>query len=434
MEREAVEEKANTLGAKVVQDSLLEQGNKFALEKDIPIDQFLEHVRYFQEKNQWILEKTEKVVATGKDAQVNNKLTFTGDKPTESIWQIVNGNGQAFNGSIVGNPQKDFEKWGSSIDHEPPKVRSLPRTIFVDLIGERQSRYPYGEKKLLPDSAKNIVGKSQIDKNVMNSEDWLKAKSGDMDAAKRVVDSLWSEKKTEQLKEIIGDAKDRVLVTMPSTSGMNILPKVMAQKLAKEFDGKLQVIQGDEFFNLTHSAEIKNISRFDRVFFERKYKTEKPFDKNIEGKKAILVDDIFTTGGSAKTFAKELANNKLEVSNVVGLMGDKRFNVDKSTEQKLNSALKNTGIAADTSRLKSLLTRTEAGMLIQRLNREKGLKNEKYRELTKRIQGLYKGVFVKDLRGNTKLGRYKGPGRAHRDNAKDAKGLQGGSSRGGQGR
>jgi len=73
-------------------------------------------------------------------------------------------------------------------------------------------------------------------------------------------------------------------------------------------------------------------------------------------------------------------------------------------------------------------------MLIQRLNREKGLKNEKHRELAKRIQGLYKGIFVKNIRRNRKLGRDKGPGRPHRGNAKNAKGLQGGGARTGQGR
>ncbi|MCP3873236.1 MAG: phosphoribosyltransferase [Desulfobacteraceae bacterium] len=312
------------------------------------------------------------------------------------------------------------------------RVAPLPDAVEIDLIGERQSWF--GEKELLPDSKNNIVGKSSIDKDIMNSDDWLKAKSGDFEAATRVIDSLWSEKKTGQLKELIGSVKDKVLVTMPSSSGTNILPLVMARKFEKEFAGKLKVIQGDEFFNPTHNAEVKNISRFDRVFFKRKYRSEKPLNKNLEGKKAILVDDIFTTGGSVKSFSDELANNKLEVSNVVGLMGDKRFNLDKNTEQKLRTALEDTGIADDTGRLKSILTRTEAGMLIQRLNREKGLKNEKFRELAKRIQRLHKGVFVKNIRGNRKPGRDNSPGRPYRDNAKDAARVQSRGSRGGRGR
>ena len=339
-------------------------------------------------------------------------------------WDIVNSFGDSVK---TVSTNRDF--WTGSDYDLQKRIKKLPDVVMIDLVNSRRR-----QKDALPQVDKNIVGKSQINKDMMNSNDWLKAKAGDITAANRVVDSLWSQKKTDQLKELIGDGKDKVLVTMPSTSGFNVLPKVMAEKLAKEFDGKLQVIQGDEFFNLTHNAEVKNISRFDRVFFERKYKTEKPFDKNLEGKKAVLVDDIFTTGGSVKAFSKELSNNKLEVSNVVGLMGDKRFNVDEKTEQKFKEGLTDAGIAADTNRLKNLLTRTEAGLLIQRLNREKGLKNEKFRELTKRISGLYKGLFVKDIRGNRKPGRDNSPGIPHKNNAKDVKGLQDRGSRGGQGR
>ena len=146
------------------------------------------------------------------------------------------------------------------------------------------------------------------------------------------------------------------------------------------------------------------------------------------------LDDIFTTGGSVKNFSEALTNNKLEVSNIVALMGDKRFKVDENTEQKLKTALDNADINADSNHLASLLTRTEAGILIQKLNKERGLNNEKHRELTKRIQGLSKGIFVKNIRGNRITGGDKGPGRSHRNNAKNAKGSQGRGSRGGQGR
>lgn len=307
-------------------------------------------------------------------------------------------------------------------DLQKIKIIPFPDVVEIDLKGLIRNRDK--EINLFPDSKKNLVGKAQIDKKIMNSKDWLKAKSGDFKAAEKIVSSLWSAQKTGQLKELLGDFKDKVLVTMPSTSGMNILPGVLAQKLAKEFDGKLQVIQGDEFFNITHNAEVKNISRFDRVFFRRKYKTEKPFGKNIEGKKAILVDDIFTTGGSVKNFSEALTNNKLEVSNIVALMGDKRFKVDENTEQKLKTALDNADINADSNHLASLLTRTEAGILIQKLNKERGLNNEKHRELTKRIQGLSKGIFVKNITRDRNTGRDKSPGRTNRNNAKDVKRIQ----------
>ncbi|MBU1344041.1 MAG: hypothetical protein KKE44_26550 [Proteobacteria bacterium] len=188
-------------------------------------------------------------------------------------WDMID-----FFGDSIKKVSLNREFWtGSNYDLQT-RVKKLPDVVTIDLINSRRK-----PKEVLPEKEFNLVGKSQINKDMMNSTDWLKAKAGDITAAKRVVESLWSEKKTEQLKELIGDAKDKVLVTMPSTSGFNVLPKVMAQKLEKEFDGKLQVIQGDEFFNLRHNMEVKNVSRFDRVFFERKYKSEKPFDKNLEG-------------------------------------------------------------------------------------------------------------------------------------------------------
>ena len=101
---------------------------------------------------------------------------------------------------------------------------------------------------------------------------------------------------------------------------------------------------------------------------------------------------------------------------------------------KLKTALKDAGVAVDAaSKLTSLLTRTETGMLIQRLNSDKGLHNAKHRELTKRIQGLYKGIFVRNIKGDRDTGRDKSTGKSHRDNAQDVKGLQSRSSRSGEG-
>ena len=258
---------------------------------------------------------------------------------------------------------------------------------------------------ILPNADQNIVGKSRIDKDIISSDDWLKAKKGDFKAAGRVVDSLWSEKKTEQLKELIGDPQDKVLITMPSSSGYNVLPKTLSFKLKNEFDGKLEVIQGDKIFKAVHNVQIKTMSRFDRVFFERRYVADKPLDQSLKGQKAIIVDDIFTTGGSVKALAGELSNNQLEVTNVIGLMGDKRLRVDEKTEQKLKTGLKNCHVKVNSKQLKDLLTRTEAGMLIQKLNSGKGVINERTKQLAERIQRFSQGIFTKDFEGNRRARR-----------------------------
>ena len=298
----------------------------------------------------------------------------------------------------------------------------LPTTVKFDLIAERESRYKLSDS--LPEPDKNIVGKSQIDTEIILSDDFLQAKMGDLDAGRRVVDSVLTEKKIEQIKDLVGDPGDKVIITVPSTSGRNVLGIAMAEKISAEYGGKLKAVRGDDYFNVLHSQEIKNISRFDRIFFKREYEMDEPLGKDIEGKKVILLEDTITTGGTTKDFARELNKRGLKISNVVGLMGDKRFQVDEKTEAKLKSALKDAGIAADTSRLKSLLTRTEAGMLIQRINKEKGLKNEKFRALTSRIRGLYNGSSMKNIRRDKDTGRDNGPERANSSNAKATQKVQ----------
>ncbi len=423
MQREAVKERADKLGAQILSVSNLDSQNRYSLEKRIPVDEFMDGVRFYQKENVWIDEKTKKTIAVGRNATVVNIIEFTDDKPIKSSFQMMDEGGIAHSGNHSGNPVIDLGKWGEKYEY-----KALPDTVEIDLIGERKSRV--NDMGSLPGSQNNLVGKAQIDKNVINSDDWLKGKTGDKEAAGRIVDSLWSLKKTEKLEEMLGNFANKVLITMPSTSSMNVIPKIFGRKLAKAFEGKIKVIQGDDYFNLTHNKEVKNVSRTERVFFERKFVPEKPLGKEIEGKQAVLVDDIFTTGGSVKAFSQALAAQNLKVDNIVGLMGDKRFKVDQKTADKLEKALSDQKGDIDLEKLSKKLTRTEAGLLIQRLNKEKGSNND----LTKRIQGLYDGTFVRNIEGNRIAGRDNSPGRRNINNAKDVKGIQDRGSLEGYGR
>jgi len=425
MEREAVKEKAHSLNAEVWSFSDdFENNEKYILKKDLPIDHFFEEAVFNESEKVWINRLTNREIIYGKNSFVSNYIEFEGNKPKEASYQVFWENGDAPDGEWTSNPAKDLPIWNIR-----SKFRELPDIVEIDLIRERQNRY--GEINQLPDGEKNIAGKAQIDKDIMNSDDWLKAKSGDLEAAERVVDSLWSSRKTSQLKELIKDPENKVLVTMPSTSRKNVIPVVLAKKIAKDLH--IPVIQGDKYFDVLHRNEIKNISRFERIFYDREFKTNEPFDKNIRNKKAILIDDIFTTGGSVKAFSQALAVNELEVSNVIGLMGDKRFRLDDKTTDKVKDVLSEHKIDVDIERLSKNLTRTEAGLLIQRLNREKGLKNEKRGEFAGRIQGLVKGIPVKDITRNRITERDPGTERAHFNNERNVERIQGGRSRG-QGR
>ena len=81
----------------------------------------------------------------------------------------------------------------------------------------------------------NITGKESIDRDLLESSDWAAAKGqADASAAERIIARLWSPKKTEALKALVGSATNIVLVSQPSTSGLNVLALIFAKHLAQE--------------------------------------------------------------------------------------------------------------------------------------------------------------------------------------------------------
>lgn len=208
------------------------------------------------------------------------------------------------------------------------------------------------------------VGLVTIKKDIISSPDFLAGKAGDLAAADRIIGQVWSDKKTEQLREHL--SSDSIFLTMPSTTRLNVIPVQLAQFLSRE-TGQPWAI-GDEIFKTNHKMASKNIPRNRRLFQNREFEIK---DKKLIGKikehKIVIVDDIITTGGSIRAFTEFLRDQKINVSHVVGLMGDRRFEIDQKTEEKLRNLLKekNTGIEFDSI---GYLTRTEAGGLIRLLN------------------------------------------------------------------
>lgn len=71
----------------------------------------------------------------------------------------------------------------------------------------------------------NIVGKSKLNRSIVNSPDWKAAKeNNDFEAAERIVNQIWSDKKTKHLQQIIKYPEDTIFVTQPTTSRNNVIP------------------------------------------------------------------------------------------------------------------------------------------------------------------------------------------------------------------
>ena len=264
---------------------------------------------------------------------------------------------------------------------------------------------------MLPSNEKNIVGKAKPDKTVMSSDDWQAAKEkADISAAGRVVDHIWSDKKTEQLRASLKDPDNVVFITQPSTSGTNVVPVVLAQKLSAEF--KTDYIIGDNYFDALHRQQSKHIPQYRRAFDRREYETVdiESLKERIGGKQVILVEDVLTTGGSVADFTHHLQTEDIKVESVTALMGDKRLQIDSKTLDKLDQAIKNKSLPISTPELSQHITRAEAGGLIMAIN---SARSENAREkLTRNIQGLLDKRIVEDLGRNQIPGGYdtnKGP-------------------------
>jgi len=124
---------------------------------------------------------------------------------------------------------------------------------------------------ILPE--KNVVGKTKINRSVLESDDWKAAKEHfDKGAADRVIERLWFEKKSADLKAFFQNPSDVVFITVPSTTRKNVVPIRLAEKLSKEFDAKYVV--GDEHYIPVHGRQSKNIPRLQRPFHRRVYVSE----------------------------------------------------------------------------------------------------------------------------------------------------------------
>ena len=243
---------------------------------------------------------------------------------------------------------------------------------------------------------KNVVGKSKINRLVLETQDWQAAKeSADFAAANRVVDNLWDDKKTDQLKAYFKQPENTVFISVPSTSGENMIPICLAQKLGKDFESSYLI--GEQHFKALHGQQSKSMSQGKRLFDRRIYEPyeKDEFKKRVSGKDVIVVDDILTTGGSAAEFIRSLEGAGATVKSVASLMGDRRLNIDQKTHQRLKEALESKKIFVSGKPLTQLLTRTEAGNIIRMIN---SVRTENAREkLTEKIQGLLHQGAAKDL-------------------------------------
>ncbi len=240
------------------------------------------------------------------------------------------------------------------------------------------------------------VGLVTIKKEIITSHNFLAGKGGDPVAADEIIKKVWSDKKTEQLSEYLED--NSLFLTMPSTTGKNVIPLVLAEFLYKKTG--IPFALGDEYFDVNHTKPSKSIPRDKRLFEERDFSVNK--GKKVEqlnNFNIIIIDDIITTGGSIRAYAELLRNENLKVSHIVGLMGDRRFEIDKKTETKLKTSLEEKKININFESI-NYITRTEAGSLLRLLNNART--ENAIKKITGQLQRIQRCGTVENIKRYSK--------------------------------
>lgn len=238
------------------------------------------------------------------------------------------------------------------------------------------------------------VGCSNIKKDVVESPDFLAGKNGDVEATDRVIEQIWHPHKTKVLEKQL--TSETVFLSQPSTTKSNVIPIQLALRLSSKLDRPF--VNGDEYFDTLHNIASKNISRDRRVFNKREFNfvDKEKMNSLLEGKDIIIIDDIITTGSSIRYFKEFLTEQNLNVIHAVGLMGDRRLELDSSTKNKLSDLLKNKNINVDIEDIDHI-TRMEAGGLIRLLNSLKGQNGIK--KFTKDLQGVQRARVTSNIKG-----------------------------------
>lgn len=220
-----------------------------------------------------------------------------------------------------------------------------------------------------------------------NDPDWRAGKEkGDKEAADRFAEKFWSEKKTEELKKQIDNPKNTLFISVPSSSKNNVHPVSLAEKLSGEFGGKF--VTGETYFDVLHERQSKQVRPFERVFHPRIYE---PFDFSglravAVNREVIVIDDIFTTGGSAASLIRILDRIGISVKVVAGYFGNTKLSVPPQTISSMHKSLKNAGISVKARELVKHLTFEEAKIIIGLINKI-GSENEKA-ELTRKLHRI----------------------------------------------
>jgi hypothetical protein len=266
-----------------------------------------------------------------------------------------------------------------------------------------------------------ITGHQNVDEH-QAADDWRIAKSvvdpdtgreyterERRDATVRTVEKHWRSAQYEQLESSIGGG-DVVFVTMPSTSGMNMLTPHFARSVREYFLGRgreCPVVFGEDLVEGVKSRPIKKMKRKKRIFEYR------PFDfpddeisrtalEELRRTPVVILEDAILSGASIKGFYDALEANGVAIRGIACLIGDPGIRCGEDQRAKLESIVKDKEIvlAASSGTLLKYMSRWQAGELIDRLDKVNARDRNAIGQINDRILRFVQQTKLGGLAGN----------------------------------
>lgn len=175
---------------------------------------------------------------------------------------------------------------------------------------------PYPAEPELPEMEQpesRILTSTKDLKTMRKGKDALAAAGYPPDQVATFVDSYY---KPEMYMPLL-QHEDIVYLVMPSTTGKNTVPNVLAARLKHDFGG--EIVEG--LGSPTHLSEAKCRSGFITRLKEPSGYTlnEQVGDLEAMGKHVVVVDDVFNTGESTAAFGRELKERGININNTAVL-------------------------------------------------------------------------------------------------------------------
>jgi hypothetical protein len=227
----------------------------------------------------------------------------------------------------------------------------------------------------------------------------------------RFADEVWAhnkrpERRDEEMARLKANlAKEPnpepVFITVPSTTGFNMIPWGQAEYLRLHIGGT--IVDGNIFsaYNKPENSEIgqmKEVKTADRTYLIREYVVN-PFAMSEEFKAAaakrpvIVVEDSCTTGASVRGFCEALHDQNIKIWTVFTGLGNSRIVCNDQDKEELRSHFNLAGIQHDPGKLAEYLTPKQFNLIGTEIKKALKLEGKDQKNALERITQSLHGIL-----------------------------------------